>query len=156
MRIFGGDPRFVQLEILFQFNIWYDVIMLLIMFFAQLTHLKIEGMLILVPFIMFEIIRITLHKAHKTGDIPLCVAFLMLTVLPMLVLDILWLVAGRNATGVDSSAMVGFVVLHVLQLAFCTNVYRTFKAYQGGFYQFARGFDRRDDDAELGVDEGAN
>jgi hypothetical protein len=155
MRIFGGDPRFVHLEILLQFNIWYDVIMLPMMFFAQLTRLRMDAMLILVPFILFEIVRITLHKAHKTGDIPLYVAFLMLTVLPMLVLDILWLVAIRNATGLDSSAMVGFAVLHVLQLAFCTNVYRTFKAYQGGFYQFARGFDRRDE-GELVLDQGSD
>jgi hypothetical protein len=55
-------------------------------------------MLILV--ILFEIIK-GLQKTHKTGDIPLDVAFPMLTVLLMIVLDVIWHVARPNATGVD-------------------------------------------------------
>jgi hypothetical protein len=153
LRIFGGDPRFVHLEIIFRINIWYDIVLLPILVIIQLMRMsEVQGVLILVPFVLFEVIRIVLHKSHRTGDIPLYVAFLMLTVLPMIVLDIIWLVAMPHRTGVDSSAMVGYIVLHALQLGFCTTVYRAFKSYQGGFYQFARGFDRRADGGDLGVE----
>jgi hypothetical protein len=153
MKIFGGDPRFVHLEILFQINIWYDVIMLPILLVHQLRNAnRFEGMLILIPFIFFEIIRISLNKAHRMGDIPLYVGFLMLTVVPMVVLDLIWAIASPTRTGLDVVTMVGFLVQHFLQLTFCTNVYRTFKAYQGGFYQFAREVHRRGDD-DLGLEE---
>jgi hypothetical protein len=151
MPIFGGDPRFVHLEILLHTNIWYDVMVLPLFVLLQLQHSsEAESMLIMIPFILFELIRISLHAAHRKGDIPLYVAFLMLTVAPLFILDILWIGASPTATGLDIAAMVGYLVQHFLQLAFCTSVYRNFKAYQGGFYQFARGMQRRGD--ELAVE----
>jgi hypothetical protein len=151
MRILGGDPRFVHLEILFQINIWYDVIMLPLFLLVQLQRSsEAEGMLIMIPFIVFELIRVSLHSAHRKGDIPLYVALLMLTVAPMFILDILWIAISPSSTGLDIATMIGYLVQHFLQLTFCTRVYKSFKAYQGGFYQFARGMQRSGD--ELATD----
>jgi hypothetical protein len=152
MKIFGGDPRSIHLEILFQINVWYDVLVLPLLVMHQILKLdRMEGLLILIPFIFFEVIRINLNVAHRTGDIPLYVGFLMLTVIPLFVLDLIWIAVSPSRTGLDIIIMIGYLVQYLIQLSFCTTIYRAFKAYQVGFYQFARGVERQGNDLDVEI-----
>jgi hypothetical protein len=76
-----------------------------------------------------------------------------LTVTPVLILEIGWLFLGPTRAGFDITCLAGYIIQHILELLFCWPVYRSFKYYQDGFYQFARGMSIRNNQLELLADD---
>jgi hypothetical protein len=121
-------------------NVWYDIVLIPVLFIQQLRNIsQTTTMLVLILLILFEILRIFLHSSHWTGDIPVYVAFILMTIVPSLVLDVIWIIVVETRTPFDILCMIGFLVHHVLEIIFCVPVYRSFRRYQDGFYQFAQG-----------------
>jgi hypothetical protein len=140
MGLFGGDPRLVHLEILFKMNVWYDIVMIPTLFIAQMKRFaSSDALLIAMIFMVFEVIRISLHKSHWKGDIPVYVAFILLTIIPTVVLAVLWLLILPGRTAFDMMVMIGYVIMLLVELFHCVAVYKRLKFYQDGFFQFARG-----------------
>lgn len=150
MGLFGGDPRFVHLQILYKMNMWFDIVFIPTLFMAQMKRFaNSNALLIVMIFFAFEIIRICLHTSHQTGNIPVYVAFIILTVLPTIVLAVLWLLILPERTPFDVICMTAYIVVLAVELGYCAIVYRALRNYQDGFFQFAMGKGKPDDELEL-------
>jgi hypothetical protein len=147
MGVFGGDPRFVSLEILIKFNVLYDIVLLPLVLIIHVTRkANMNTVMLLTVLIAFELVRMLCCNSHIKGDIPLYVAFLLLTVIPTFIIGVVWLLVGPGRTGFDYMCIVGLVVQHILEIGYCWIVYKGFKHYQDGFYQFSLGMGRPPDD----------
>ena len=139
MPLFGGDPRYAPIQIILETNIWYDILCLPILFIFQLKRYNNQDSNI-ISFVYFfcEIFRILLVWSHRKANIPVFVAFFIVTFIPVLVLDFVWYFEFPNRTPLDKSLMVGNIVLHILEIGCGIVSYRGFSRYQNGFYQFSR------------------
>jgi len=116
MSLFGGDPRYIYLEVILKFNIWFDIFILPIMFISKIRMFSsIDPIIELTGFIIFEILRISLQSSHRNGDIPIYMAFLILSVVPSLVFDVLWSFVIPQRTYFDVICMSAFFFLHIVQ-----------------------------------------
>jgi hypothetical protein len=140
MGVFGGDPRFVYLEIVIRFNVLYDVVLLPLIIIMHLTRKSsMNTLIMLIALTAFEVIRMLCCNSHVKGDIPLYVAFLLLTFVPTFVLGFIWVIVGPGRTGFDITCIAGLVIQHLIEIGYCWKVYMGFKYYQDGFYQFSQG-----------------
>jgi hypothetical protein len=143
MGVFGGDPRFIYLEILLRFNVIYDIVLLpLVIGLHLIRESGLNELILILIFTIFEAIRMLCCNSHIKGDIPLYVAFLLLTVLPTFVVGLIWAILRPGGTDFDTVCVIGIIVQHILEIAFCWKVYKSFKHYQDGFYQFSQGIGR--------------
>lgn len=140
MTLFGGDPRLIYFQMLVKFNQYYDYMFLPILIIIQLKRWSDQDSLIIFfVFMVFEIIRIIISDSHFDGNIPKFVAFLILTFIPTLIFDIVWILAVAQITSFDEMIMIGFIFIHLLELIFGVWAYLYFTKYQHGFFQFAKG-----------------
>lgn len=138
MGLFGGDPRFVRLEVLYRMNMWYDIVFLPALLFVRLrSPAELTTKIIVWTFLVAEIARMGLHRSHWNGDIPLYVLFVIVSVLPTLLLAVVWILL--IDTPFDMACMLGYITLLIAELGHVPMVYKSLRLYQDGFYQFARG-----------------
>ena len=138
MGVFGGDPRFVHYQVLYKILLWYDVVMIPSLLISQMKYFyRVDSLVLPIPMLVFEILRVILNSSHTYGNIPVYVAYLFVCFVT-LILDIVTIVIVR-ATPFFIITMCGYAVFHILQLAFSVNVYRSFTFYQNAFYKFSQG-----------------
>jgi hypothetical protein len=139
MPLFGGDPRLVTIELIMEINLWYDVLCIPILFFNQLNKLEDIGSTI-VGFIQmaFETLRIFLVKSHQKSNLPNFVAYLILSFIPTLIFEFIWLVFLKNVGAFVKTIMVGLIILQLLQLILCVIPYKRLSNYLNRFYEFAK------------------
>jgi hypothetical protein len=154
MGLFGGDPRFVHLQLLLRFNVYYDAVIIpLFVIMGIRAFGNLPSTTLLFVFSIIETLRIWLNSSHSHGDIPRYVAFLLLTFPILMFVEFLWLFISPHRAGFDITCRAGYLMLHLLELLSCVPAYRSFKQWQTGFYQFARGISIRNDQMEVSLDE---
>jgi hypothetical protein len=104
------------------------------------------ALMLLIIFSAFEVVRMLCCNSHVKGDIPLYVAFLIVTVVPTVFVGIIWLIVGPGRTGFDIVCVAGLVMQHIIEVAYSWKVYKAFKHYQDGFYQFSQGMGKPPDE----------
>lgn len=136
--LFGGDPRFIYAEILLQMNKWYDIIMIPILIMLQLNRMDdSDSLIVVIIFLLGEIIRMGLSTSHKGGLIPILVAFIIITFIPVLVIDFIWVFGIRSRTPFDIICMTIYILFHLLELLCTAFACVNFSRYQDGYYQFS-------------------
>jgi len=132
--------------VLIQINVIYDLAFLPVLVIGKLPQGGLSQLLYLAIYIGFEIFRMMYRKSHIRGYIPAYMPFVVVTLAPMLPLDILLgFILKRSA--IDFACMVGYIIIHVIELCYVVPVYMAFKKYQNGFYQFARRMEQTQEDA---------
>lgn len=154
MPVFGGDPRSIFVHMIYQSNIWYDCLLMPVMFIALMRYFQspYDTIFLPIPFIVVEIVRICLATGHTQGNIPVTIAFEVFNVIAI-VLDFLciFLIKDQRKTYFYMLIMMGYAVLHILQLIVIIPTFKSFKFYKTGYYQFGRGHLQasQDNDDEL-------
>ena len=139
MPLFGGDPRYFPIQIILETNIWYDIITLPLLFIYQLKRFSNQDSTIIsFVFLFSETFRIFLVWSHRKANIPVFVAFFIVTFIPVLVFDIVWYIELPGRTAFDKSIMFGFIIIHLIELTCGFISYKGFSRYQNGFYQFSK------------------
>ncbi|KAK8885680.1 hypothetical protein M9Y10_041132 [Tritrichomonas musculus] len=139
MPIFGGDPRSIFVHMVYQSNIWYDALLIPVMFIALMRQFDDnESFYFPFPFIAVEIIRICLNTGHTQGNIPVTIAYLVFDIIAI-VLDFICIFLKKNNTHFYNLIMMGYACLHILQFFIILPTFRSFKYYKTGYYQFGRG-----------------
>jgi hypothetical protein len=138
MQPFGGDPRIVSLKILIELNKWYFLIILCM--FICLIPVRSQDITFMLMFFLFafvEIVRLILSRSYDAGEIPMFTAFIVITLVPLLVIDLLWLFFVRTRTGFDYAAMSGMIIFHIVEfVVFGFPQLVRLARYQNSFFQF--------------------
>ena len=142
MQLFGGDPRIVFLKIMLDANKWYAVI--IIVMFLLLCLRRSDDKTFLLIYIMFavvEIIRLLLSISFVSGEVSVFTAFLVITAIPLIVLDFIWLFFVETRTGFDYVTISGMIVFHILEL-FALGILQLIQLskYQSSFFRFQYGY----------------
>lgn len=151
MPVFGGDPRSIFVHMVYQSNVWYDCLMLPVMFITLLKRFNNDDAIYLpLPFIVVEIIRICLATGHTQGSIPITIAYFIFDIIAI-VLDFICIFLLKHNTAFYNLIMMFFACLHILQLFIIIPAFKSFKFYKTGYYQFGRGHLQasNDDDDEV-------
>ena len=136
--LFGGDPRFIYAEILIAMNKWYDAIVIPLIVILQTNRMDdSDSLIVILIFLLGEIIRLYLASGHRRGFIPTLVAYIILTVIPVLAIDFIWLFGVKSRTAFDIISMSIYIVFHVLELICSAYACLKFSRYQDGYYQFS-------------------
>lgn len=141
MKLFGGDPRSIYLKILIDLNKWY--VLLLFIIFICLCPVRAYDNTFLLTFILFilvEFIRLILTFSYTKGNVPVFVAFIILSIIPMLVLDFLWIFFVDSRTNLDLIMMIGMAIIHIVEIALSIYCIIKLSRYQGRFYKFQYGY----------------
>ncbi|KAK8890940.1 hypothetical protein M9Y10_028140 [Tritrichomonas musculus] len=139
MLLFGGDPRIVYLKILLEINKLYVIILFFV--FLCLLLLRTSDQTFIFTFIVFSIVeffRLILASGYNHGNIPLFFVFMILTAIPLLFLDFLWVFYVKTRTGFDCIVIACTTLFHVVEL-FVLSIYQCvrFTQYQNSFFQFS-------------------
>lgn len=142
MQLFGGDPRLVFLKIMIDANKWYATI--IIVMFLLLCLRRSDDKTFLLIYILFavvEIIRLLLSISHMTGEVSVFTAFLVVTAIPLIVLDFVWLFFVETRTGFDYVTISGMIVFHILEL-FALGILQLIQLskYQSSYFRFQYGY----------------
>ena len=141
MLLFGGDPRIVYLKVLLEINKFYVTILFFV--FLCLLTMRTHDQTFLFTFIVFsfvEFFRLILAHGYNKGNIPLFLVFMILTAIPLLVLDFLWIFYVETRTGFDYVAIASTAIFHVIELfVLSINQCIQFTQYQSSFFQFTYG-----------------
>ena len=153
MQLFGGDPRIVFLKIVLEINKIY--VGILITIFLCLLLLRTSDETFVFTFIVFaivELFRLGLSMGYTRGSVPLFFVFMILTAIPLLVLDFLWIFYVETRTGFDYVVMSGMTILHIVEL-FVLSIIQCiqFSKYQSSFFRFQYGY--RNVDTKINNDE---
>ena len=136
--LFGGDPRFIYAEILISMNKWYDAIIIPMIAILQTNRMDDQDSLIVILiFLVGEIIRLLLASGHRKGFIPTLVAYIIITVIPVLAIDFIWIFGVASRTPFDIISMSIYIVFHVLEIICSAYACFKFSRYQDGYYQFS-------------------
>lgn len=151
MQLFGGDPRIIFLKMLLEINKYYTIIMITI--FICLLLLRITDQTFVFTFFVFaivEIFRLALGIGFTRGNVPLFFVFMILTAVPLIVLDFLWLFYVDSRTGFDYVLISGILIQHFSELFFLSILQCVkFSRYQNSFYKFQYGYK----DINISMDE---
>lgn len=140
MPLFGGDPRVLPIEIVYEFNKWYDVIAFPLLIIHLINFSSDPANIIIgIVLVIFEFFRILLVRSHKKANIPLFVAFYILTFVPVLIFDFVWLVPVNSKSSLINIVLYGYIIQHIIQLIVGVISYVKFSKYQTGFYEFSKG-----------------
>lgn len=150
MPVFGGDPRSIFVHMIYQSNIWYDCLLIPVMFITLMRYFKYNDKLYLpLPFIAVEIIRVCLATGHTQGNIPVTIAFFIFNIIAI-ALDFVCIFVIKRNTAFFNLIMMGYAILHILQFIIIIPTFKSFKFYKTGYYQFGRGhLQASQDDDEL-------
>lgn len=136
LKLFGGDPRSVYHESLIRLNVWYDMIFL-ICNLLQLPMKSTEStwVIVFVVYALAEIIRIFFMVQYKKGSMPCFIAYIVMTILPMIVIDFIWFFfMDRNEF--DSVAIIGQIVIHCVEFVTSFPSAIRISNYQSRFFTF--------------------
>ena len=145
MRLFGGDPRSVYFNTLLQINKWY--VLLLIVLFTLTYPIRTADKTFGITYLLFscvEIGRIFLMQSYKKGSVQYFIAFLIITVIPMLVLDFLWMYLVETRSEFDFVMMIGMFLIHILEVLWGSYLMRSLSKYQTRFYRFQYAYNNLD------------
>ena len=139
MPLFGGDPRLLPIELILQINKLYDILCLPLMLINQLNNMgdmnsTIVGFILMI----FELVRILLVGSHQKSNIPNFVGFLILSFIPPLVMEFVYLLAIKNTSPFIKSILIGFIILDILEIAVGVIAYLRLSKYLNDFFQFAK------------------
>jgi hypothetical protein len=151
MQLFGGDPRYVHFKILLDMNRWYFILIacIFVILFALRSH-DATYLFIFLLFALVEIFRIFLTRSFITGEVPMYTASIVLTVIPQLVVDFLWLFFVRTRNGFDYAAIAGMIMFHVAEVAvFGVPQLLRLTRYQQSFFRFHAGYRQAPVEIEL-------
>ena len=139
MPLFGGDPRILPIEIMLQFNLWYDVLTLPVIFCHQLNNFS-QTDTVIIGFIwfVFELFRILQVRSHFHSNIPIYVGYLILSFVPTFIFEIVWAFILGRAGALIKSILIGYVILHLLEIIVGIIGYLKLSNYLNGFYEFAK------------------
>jgi len=156
MRLFGGDPRSAYFKTLLQINKWY--VLILILLFLSTYPIRKSDKTFGITFFLFsavELIRIGLMHSYRRGSVQFFVAFLIITVIPMLVLDFLWMFFVETRSEFDFVILIGMSIIHSLEILWSLLAIRSLSRFQTRFYRFQYGYRQVDDGIALGQEPGA-
>lgn len=142
MQLFGGDPRLVFLKIMLDANKWYATIIITMFLLLCLRRSSDKTfLLIYIMFAIVEIIRLLLSGSYIHGEVSVFTAFLVITAIPLIVLDFIWLFFVQTRTGFDYVTIAAMIVFHVLEL-FVLGIIQLIQLskYQSSFFRFQYGY----------------
>ncbi|OHT10904.1 hypothetical protein TRFO_19705 [Tritrichomonas foetus] len=139
MGVFGKDPRSIFLHMIHNANLWYDTLLIPVLFIALMKRFNRNDSLYLpLPHFVVEIIRVCLHTGHTHGNIAVSIVFLIFDILAI-ALDFLNIFLVEQNTAFFNLVMIAFAILHIIQLFTIIPVFRSLHFYKTGYYQFSRG-----------------
>ncbi|EAY19328.1 hypothetical protein TVAG_452420 [Trichomonas vaginalis G3] len=139
MPLFGGDPRLLAIEVILQFNRWYDVLCVPILIFHQMNMLSyMDGTVVGFIQIFFEVARVLFISSYKKANIPNFILFLIITLPFVLAFDFVWMFAIKRVGPLIQSILIGYIIQHLLEIILGLAFSYKFHKYQNGFYQFSR------------------
>ena len=133
--MFHGDPRIVFFEVILSVNKWVDVFVCPIVFFLFFKRISGQDLfVVMIGFAIGEFTRFLLLNSHKIGDAPKLMGFLILTVIPTLVFEVIWIVMTKSMF--ELSLMIVYVIFDVLEFVFGIVGFARISRHQHSFYQF--------------------
>lgn len=139
MLLFGGDPRIVFLKVILEINKFYVIIIFSVFLCLLLTRINDQTFIFtFVVFSFVEFFRLILVSGYNRGNIPIFLVFMILTAIPLLVLDFLWIFYVETRTGFDYIAISSTIIFHVIEL-FVLSIYQCYRftQYQSSFFKFS-------------------
>ena len=154
---FGGDPRIVFMKIMMDINKWYAMLIIVLFLFLALKRSSDKTfLLIYIMFAVVEIIRLILGRNLVSGDVATFTAFLVITAMPLIVIDFLWLFFVESINGFDYVSITGMIIFHVVELV-GFGIYQLIQLskYQTSFFTFQYGYRSvaKKEPSELEMDE---
>lgn len=136
--LFGGDPRIVFMKIMMDINEWYAMLIIILFLFLALRRSGDKTfLLIYIMFAVVEIIRLMLGRSLVNSEVSRFTAFLVITAMPLIVIDFLWLFFVESINGFDYVAVTGMIIFHVVELV-GFGIYQLIQLskYQSSFFTF--------------------
>lgn len=142
MQLFGGDPRIVFMKIMMDINKWYAMLIIILFLFLALKRSSDKTfVLIYIMFAVVEIMRLLLGGSLVSGNASIFTAFLVITAMPLIVIDFLWLFFVESINGLDYVAITGMIIFHVVELV-GFGIYQLIQLskYQTSYFTFHYGY----------------
>ena len=140
MQLFGGDPRLVYVETILSINKYYSILVILLFLCLVPTRTSDEKFIAMyVLFSVLEIIRMALFTQYRSGNVQFFIIFIVLTLIPTIVIDILWMFFVDSRTAFDYIAMSAMAIIHFCALIGGIIGVIKLNNYSTRFYRFRYG-----------------
>lgn len=70
-------------------------------------------------FFVIELARVILVESYRRGSIENVFIFITISIIPTIILDILWMFFVDSREGIDYAIMIGFCILHLIEIILC-------------------------------------
>ena len=140
MKLFGGDPRSLFLVTLFKFNKYYSAAVILC-FLCLLPNRATDSsfLIVYIFFSVVEIVRLLLVTTYVGGSLQCSIIFTVLTLVPILVIDIFWIFYVETRSALDYVAMIAMIIIHAIELIYSCFAISWMNDYTTRFYRFRYG-----------------